>query len=129
MENQVVLLDTSVLIDFFRKKDKSKTVFFKLQSTYQSIAVSSITIFEIYTGARDAQVHLWDIFFKDIVIIPFDDGIAKLAAEIDSNLKSSNSRIDKSDLFIAATAIYNNYPCSTFNKKHFERIDSLELVD
>jgi len=129
VENQIVLLDTSVLIDFFRKKDKSKTFLFKLGSDYLSFAVSSITLFEIYTGAHESQIELWDIFFKDVRVIPLDIHIAMLSAKIDLQLKRSNKRIDKADLFIAATAIYSDLPCATSNKKHFERIDDLQLVD
>ena len=33
------------------------------------------------------------------------------------------------DLFIAATAIANNLPCATLNKKHFERIEELKIID
>ena len=129
MENQIALLDTSILIDYFRKKDKSKTVLFKLQANYQSFGVSSITVFEIYAGAYDSQLVFWDNFFKDIHVIPFDANIALLSAKIDLQLNRSNRRITNADLFIAATAIYNNFHCATLNKKHFERIDDLQLVD
>jgi tRNA(fMet)-specific endonuclease VapC len=47
---QIILLDTSVLIDFFRKKDKSKSYFYQLSDIATSFVVSSITHFEIYTG-------------------------------------------------------------------------------
>jgi predicted nucleic acid-binding protein len=30
MENAVVCLDTSILVDYYRKKDKSKSIFFIL---------------------------------------------------------------------------------------------------
>lgn len=129
MANHLALLDTSVLIDFFRKKDKDKTYFFKLRATYELLAVSSIPIFEIYSGAHGSQVELWDIFFKDMRIIPFDTDTARLSAKIDLQLKRSNKRIANADLFIASTAIYHNFPCATLNKKHFERINDLQLID
>lgn len=34
MENTMICLDTSVLIDFFRKKNKSKSFFFELAGSY-----------------------------------------------------------------------------------------------
>lgn len=36
--------------------------------------------------------------------------------------------IDSKDLFIAATAIAHSLPVATINKKHFERIESLEII-
>ena len=32
------------------------------------------------------------------------------------------------DLFIASTAIANNLPFATLNKKHFDRIDNLVII-
>ena len=33
------------------------------------------------------------------------------------------------DLFIAATAITHNLPIATLNRRHFERIDSLNIME
>ena len=43
MENSIVCLDTSVLIDYYRKKDKSKSLFFKLTEKYSVFAVFTVT--------------------------------------------------------------------------------------
>ena len=45
MENQLVFLDTGILIDFFRKRDKRKTHLFKLAEKNYQFAVSIITKF------------------------------------------------------------------------------------
>lgn len=37
--------------------------------------------------------------------------------------------IDTADLFIAATAIANSLPFATLNKKHFDRIEGLKIVE
>lgn len=47
MEKQLICLDTSVLIDYFRKKDKTKSFFYALADEYDSFAVSVITEYEI----------------------------------------------------------------------------------
>jgi tRNA(fMet)-specific endonuclease VapC len=129
VENEIVLLDTSVLIDYYRKKDKSKSYFFKLTDLYNSFAISSITYFEIYTGvSTDDQKLVWDAFFQEIIILPFDTETAKTAANLNVKLKRARKQIEMADLFIAATAISNNMACATLNKKHFERIENLNLV-
>jgi len=43
----MILLDTSILIDFYRKKDKSKTVLFQLEKDHHQLAISVLTQFEI----------------------------------------------------------------------------------
>lgn len=129
MENEIVLLDTSILIDFYRKKDKSKSFLYKLSKSHQTFAVSAITHYEIYTGAPAIQIEFWNAFFLNLTILPFDAEISKTAVLINTDLKKSNKKIDIPDLFIAATAVRHHIPCATLNKKHFERIVQLILID
>ena len=44
-------------------------------------------------------------------------------------LADTSILIDLADLFIAATALTSNLPFSTLNKKHFERIEGLVIVE
>ena len=129
MEQEVILLDTSVLIDYFRKKDKDKSYLFKISGVNKRFVVSTITQFEIYTGAPKDQIKIWDDFFRTVTILPLISEIALIAAQVNIELRKTNKQIDLADLFIAATAIYNDFPCATLNKKHFERINDLQLVD
>ncbi|HEY4325324.1 MAG TPA: type II toxin-antitoxin system VapC family toxin [Mucilaginibacter sp.] len=129
MENKIALLDTSVLIDFYRKKDKSKSFLYKLSQNYQSFAVSAITRYEIYAGALSTQIEFWDDFFSNLTVLPFDSEASKVAVAINADLKKNRKQIDIPDLFIAATAVMYNLPCATLNRKHFERIEKLELID
>jgi len=43
-------------------------------------------------------------------------------------LKAKNKLIDAPDILIAGTAMRNNLPLATLNRKHFERINGLEMV-
>ena len=45
-----------------------------------------------------------------------------------STLKRKRKQIAIADLFIASTAIAYDLPIATLNKKHFERIDELQIV-
>lgn len=128
MANEVILLDTSILIDYFRKKDKINSLFLKLSDQYAEFRISVITEFEIYSGAKLEQSKYWEGFLERISVVPFDSEIVKTAVEIDSALKKSSNRLDMADLFIAATAIKFDIPCASLNTKHFERIIGLKLV-
>jgi tRNA(fMet)-specific endonuclease VapC len=61
--------------------------------------------------------------------MPFDKTVAKRAVDLNKELKRKRKLIDTADLFIAATAIANNLPFATLNRKHFDRIDGLTLID
>jgi len=55
MENRRILVDTTILIDFLRKKKKEKSLLWKLREEYNYIAISSISVFELFVGATDEQ--------------------------------------------------------------------------
>ena len=130
MEKQeVVLLDTSVLIDYFRKSNKANSLLFKLlQNGDYKFAVSSITTYEIYAGVSSAQQQFWDDIFKTLHVLPFNHHTAQIAVKLDKQLKVSRKQISLPDLFIAATAIEGGLKIATQNKKHFERVDAIELI-
>ena len=128
MEGTIVCLDTSVLIDFYRKRDKSKSLFFKMTEKYAFFAVSAVTQYELCLGNSQEQNIFWDDFFSRIVVLPFDTKSVKKAINIYQQLKQQNKLIDMPDIMIAGTAIQNNMPLATLNRKHFERIGGLDLI-
>ena len=46
METKTVLLDSSIIIEYFRKKNKSKSILYKLSDKYH-FCMTTITVFEI----------------------------------------------------------------------------------
>lgn len=128
MENKIICLDTSVLIDYFRKKNKQNTFFFQLTKKYSIFAVSVITEYEIYTGSNNEQEKFWNKFFEFLTILPVNSDVIKNAIKIEKELKKTRKSIDIPDLFIAATTIENNMILATLNTKHFENIENIQLI-
>lgn len=62
-------------------------------------------------------------------VLSFDEVVSQVAVDINSALKRERKQIGMADLFIAATAISKDLPLSTLNKKHFDRIDGLRIVE
>lgn len=124
----MILVDTSILIDYYRKTDKENAVWIKLIREQYSFAISAVTKYEIYAGAAPAQMDFWNSILPAITVLAFDDASVDVAVAINSSLKKKRKQIALADLFIAATAINNDLPLATLNRKHFERIDALEVV-
>lgn len=129
MADKLILVDTSILIDYYRKTDKEKTIWISLVRKGYSFAASAVTKFEIYSGATNNQLEFWHKIFQIILVLPFDEASATSAVSINNALKKRRSKIDIADLFIAATAVSNSLPIATLNRKHFERIVKLKIIE
>lgn len=127
MESSPILIDTSILIDYFRKKNKGKTFLYSLSLKY-NFAISTITEFEFLVGLADKHLEFAYKLFRNFLILPFDSRCVKAATKIYNDLKSKNQLISPPDIFIAATATANNLSFATLNLKHFERISNIELI-
>ena len=128
MANKIILVDTSILIDYYRKTIKANAAWVTLIEKGYEFSISVITKYELYSGATQSQIAFWDSILASISIISFDESCVDTAVQINAVLKQKRKQIDLADLFIAATAIASNLPIATLNKKHFDRIDGLSIV-
>lgn len=55
----MILVDTSILIDYYRKTDKEKSVWIKLVRLGYAFAVSTVIKYEIYAGTTTNQLLFW----------------------------------------------------------------------
>lgn len=124
----MILLDSSVLIDLFRKKDKQKSFFFKLLDKEENFAISSITHYEIGVGNKKSNSDYWNDLYNNLTVIPFDENCSETAIEIYLDLRKKNRLIDLADLLIGATSVTHGITLATLNKKHFDRIVNIELI-
>lgn len=124
----MILLDSSILIELFRKKDKEKTLFFSLTKTYKILCISSITSYEIGIGNRDSHYDYWEKLNENLRILPFDKECSDNAITIYLDLLKANKMIDLADILIGATALTHSIPIATLNDKHFNRIKGLEIL-
>ncbi|SFQ56963.1 type II toxin-antitoxin system VapC family toxin [Parafilimonas terrae] len=129
MADKITLVDTTILIDYFRKTDKANSKLIALFDQGYDFSISAITHYEIYSGATSAQLPFWTSMLARTEVLFFDQTISQTAVDINAMLKQKRKQIGIADLFIAATAISNNLPLATLNRKHFDRIDGLPLLD
>ena len=124
----MILLDSSILIDLFRKRNKLNTFFFQLLAENDDFAISSITHYEIGVGNKKSHWSYWEDLYSTLIILPFDRSCSETASEIFLDLRKRNKVIDFADLLIGSTALAHSIPLATLNKKHFERISDLKLI-
>jgi len=128
LEDRRILIDTSVVIDHFRNKNKQKSLLYEL-SKDNKLFLSAISKFEFLVGTKPSQISQTEKLIEGFFILSFNSNVAAVASDIAKELKTKNRIIEFRDIFIAATAIANDIPLSTLNVKHFERIDDLKLID
>ena len=123
------MVDSTILIDYFRKTDKSNSNLVSHFKNYDHLYISSVTEFEVINGTSSAHLEFWNQMLARFSVLDFDSIVARQAAKIVRQLKVKRKSIDKPDLFIAATAIVHGLTLDTANKKHFIDITDLRLLD
>ena len=122
-----ILLDTSIIIDFLRRKDKAKTRLFFLSRSDYPLYISIITHTELYAGksiweSQKAQEEL-EALFSGIDILPLETSISKKAGELKAQFD-----LNLLDAIIAATAITHSLSLATLNLKDFRKVKSVRLL-
>lgn len=128
MELDLIVLDTSVMIDYFRKSDKANSFFEKLFRFNRGFIISVITHFEIMIGNNEAQNRIWETILEDISLIDYHFSVNQTAIRIYKELKQKNRLIPFQDIAIAATAIHHNYQLAPINERHFKNITGIKLL-
>ena len=128
MADKRLMVDSTLLIDYFRKMDKANARLISHFKSYDLLYISSVTEFEVVNGATKVHLQFWDGMLTRFTILDFDSKAARQAADIVAGLKTKRKAIDKPDLFIAATAVVHGLTLDTLNIKHFVDIDSLNLL-
>ena len=128
MADNELMVDSTILIDYFRKTDKVNSKLVSHFKQYKRLYISSITEFEVVNGATEKHLQFWNGMLQRFSVLDFDSKAARQAANIVAQLKTKRKTIDKPDLFIAATAIVHELTLDTLNIKHFVDIDNLKLL-
>jgi len=120
-----ILLDTDVLVDFFRGYSKA-VAFINANST--RIILSSIVIAELYAGIKgDAEQATLESFISLFRVIPVDAKIAKAGGLYRRDYGRSHS-VGLADALLAASAEAENAELKTLNIKHYPMIKGLSPV-
>ena len=117
-----ILLDTDVLVDFFRGQVKAVAF---INNYSDRIILSSIVVAELFAGAKGSaeQVALEE-FVSLFRVIPVNVEIAKAGGLYKSKFGKSHG-VGLADAILAATAEAENAELKTLNTKHYPMLKGL----
>jgi tRNA(fMet)-specific endonuclease VapC len=125
------LLDTDTLVEFFR--DRGNVAARLAAHPLDELAVSSVSLAELYYGASKAQrpgrLAQVEMLVALLRRLDFDAAAARLFGPLRGSLEQSGQRLDDMDLMIASIALAHGLILVTHNAKHFGRVPGLVSED
>jgi predicted nucleic acid-binding protein len=122
---EMILLDTNILIEVL--KGDNKTID-KIQHLNQTLAISSISVMELYYGALNkAELTKLEKFVSLFHIIQLSENISIQATKLVKTYAKSH-HLDIPDSLIASTALVNHCKLFTYNIKDFQYIKNIVLL-
>ena len=98
--------------------------------------VAAVTIAELWHGVerasgahRGKRERYIRAILEELPKIPYTETTALEHARIWASLESTGQMIGDYDLIVAATAIERGSAVATFNKRHFQRVLGLKVVE
>lgn len=127
-----VLLDTDVY-SYLTKTNDARGDPYRPHVRGKTVAVSFITVGEIYFGAEKAgwSGRTLDAFLerlKAVVVIPYDDEICRAYGKLKASLWKAGLLPGDNDLWIASCAIRHSLSLLSNNRRHFENMPGLHLI-
>jgi tRNA(fMet)-specific endonuclease VapC len=128
-----MLLDTSFLIDLLRGTNQEALhKAQELDQKLESKGIAPITTMELWRGAmqclnQEKEKKKVNELISSLFAYPFSENEAKKSGEIEAKLLAKGNMIDLEDIMIAGVAQVHEEPILTRNKKHFEKIENLQI--
>lgn len=121
------LIDTNVIIKLLNGDKNTIEIFEKIDDVY----ISAISAGELYYGAekssrKDENIALFSEFLSEYIVAEIDEKISKCYGEIKACLVKRGINIPENDVWIAATAVSNDYVLFTYDE-HFKSIENIKL--
>lgn len=129
-----MILDTSVIIQIFKKGKSIKRELFSYQPEEYGISIATyieITFGFFHRPTKQSlihQEHFAMVIKRNILKVHMlDTGVAEVYAQLQSRCMKEGKQIGIFDGLIAATAMKNNMYLATLDSD-FKRIDGLKLI-
>lgn len=128
LERPLCLLDTGAVIAHLRGFPVVCELLMGL-ARKGPLAVSAVTLVEVWQGAREREVERTRLFFSGVRIVALDGELGEEAGLLAGGLRAKGFTVSLADAVVAATARRLGVPVLTTNAKHFWCVDGLEVWD
>ena len=126
-----IVVDTDVVSYLFNAHSQAE--FFQPYLLHRTLAVSFMTIAQLYYGAFHAswgtsRLTRLENHLKNYVILPYDHELCLKWAAVRQECESNGRPIEHADCWVAACALRHDCALATNNLKHFAHIEGLALI-
>jgi predicted nucleic acid-binding protein len=133
MEFIKVCIDTDVLIDNLRNKEKVVSFIADFENRGVMLSTTTVNAFELYYGAYKSGKPTEGIsavarLLDRLIVMDFDVKVAETAGRILNDLELDGRLIGFRDILIGATALVNDCAMLTRSVDHFEKIPDLKTI-
>ncbi len=125
----MIVADTDVLIDFLadRGPGAERVTIELARGLLRTTAVSR---FELLCGAREVgREKAVRQLLAVLPSLPLDQLAADLAAQVRRNLEKAGESVGMADCLIAGIVLSHGGTLLTCNRRHFERVNGLQLAE
>ncbi len=123
-----VVVDSDLVIDFLRGKGQGRSLVRALLVEHR-LRVTAVTAFELRVGT-DFLARREDILrLLHRRTLPLDLNAAVRGGEVAAILRRQGRDIGFADCLQAGVCLRHDLPLATRNRKHFSRVDGLQLAD
>ena len=127
----VYLVDTDWIIDYLNDREPVASKIEEFRAS--GLGISVISLSELYEGIyyskepESSENNLLG-FLSEVAVLGIDEEICRIFGRERGKLRRKGLLIGDFDLLIGATALRYDIPLCTNNRKHYERIDALEII-
>ena len=124
-----VLLDTSVVIDYFRQDPGLHLKIDQADDVYLPLVALGELLYGVHKSNRPAKaLATLQEFCRGCIILLPDEKTADLYGQIKAELSAAGRRIPENDVWIAAVARQQDYPLAT-RDRHFSFVPGLAILE
>ena len=120
-----VLVDSDILIEVSRGRDLAIVrEWTDLSQSDAGVLYSSVSVAELWAGARPSEHELLNNLFSTLTGVPVDAAVGRQAGDYLRKYRKSHS-VELGDALVAASAFLNGAALWTRNLKHYPMKDLL----
>jgi predicted nucleic acid-binding protein len=121
-------IETTFLIDLLRGRDEALKFYAKIRDS--KLYTTSISAWELLRGpkliGKEKEFEVAVELLESLDVLPFSFNSAKIAVEIEKDLREKGIEVNLIDVIIAAVAMEHSLKLVT-RDEHFSRIKGLEV--